>query len=126
LSRAADLGWPSAAPSFETRSDLISATSLGPQEEEFAAAMRAALAEVARAGGAGSLEEPKERGVLAALDGAELVTRGQLAVGSPEQLRVLIPSFIFLVVLPILQQDDALALSERAKQLIEKAFGRSG
>jgi hypothetical protein len=114
--------WPAAA-SLGTRSYLLPGTDLGPQEEDFVAAMRAALAEVAEAAGAGSLAQPRERAVIAALDGAELVTRGQLAVGRPEQLRGLLPSFIFLLALPIMQQNDALATSERARNLIEEAFG---
>lgn len=81
--------------------------------------MRKALAEVAGAAGAAALSEKGQRTTLAALDGAELVIRGQLAMESPGQLRLLLPSFVFLITLPILQQREALALSRRVGELIE-------
>lgn len=123
VSRRSGTSGASGDPSFGSGTCLRTAADLTPQEEEFVGALRLALAELASAAGAGSVEESSERMVKAALDGAELVIRGQLAMGSPQQLRVLLPSSIFLITLPIVEQDDALAISSRAVDLIEKAFG---
>jgi hypothetical protein len=96
---------------------------LRPEDEQFVAAVRQALADLANAVGVETLDAEQQRTVSAALDGAELVTRGQLAMGRPEQLRVLLPSFVFLVALPIVEQDEALSLSRRAGELVDEHLG---
>jgi hypothetical protein len=64
-----------------------------------------------------------ENAVGAALDGAELVIRGELVRGNADRLADLMPSFVFLVTLPIVDQDEALALSRRAAELVEGELG---
>jgi len=46
--------------------------------------------------------------------------RGELLAGDAERIAILMPSFVFLVVLPIVGQDEALALSRRTAQLVEE------
>jgi hypothetical protein len=123
LRRSPRVSGPTGVPSFGSNACCPTAAILSPREERFVAAMRLALAELACDAGAGSLKGASERMVVAALEGTELVVRGQLAMGSPQKLRVLLPSFIFLITLPIVEQDDALAISGRAVDLIEQTFG---
>lgn len=47
--------------------------------------------------------------------------RGELARGNANQLPALMPSFVFLVTLPIVEQDEALNLSRRASELLDGA-----
>lgn len=72
--------------------------------------MRRALAGVAGAAGAATLADERQRAICIALEGVELVTRTQLAMDRPAELRRLLPSFVFLVALPVVRQDEALAL----------------
>jgi hypothetical protein len=94
---------------------------LSPEEEAFVTSIRGCLAKIAAAAtGAGRQEG--DNAVSVALDGAELVIRGELARGRSAQLASLVPSFVFLVTLPVLDQDRALELSHRATELIEEAL----
>jgi hypothetical protein len=43
--------------------------------------------------------------------------------GNAARLPTLMPSFVFLVALPLVDQDRALELSQRSAQLVEKALG---
>ena len=95
---------------------------LGDADEELATVLREALARVAVAAGARP-EDPQAHRVLAALDGAEMVIRGELVSGNLVQLPRLLPSLVFMVTLPIVEQDRALALSRRASELIGEGFG---
>jgi hypothetical protein len=97
--------------------------SLSPEDESLVAAIRRDLAKVAAAAGAERRRSAPQGEVDAALDHAELVMRGELAGGNAEQLPALMPSFVFLVTLPIVKQDEALDLSRRTSELIERALG---
>ena len=101
-------GWPAADPDR--------------RNEAFVGAFRRALAGVAAAAGATTLADERQRAVCVALDGVELVTRTQLAMDQPAELRKLLPSFVYLVALPVVQQDEALALSELAAELVRKGL----
>jgi hypothetical protein len=90
-----------------------------PEDESLVAAIRRGLESVAVAVSAGRSKNVLEWKVGAVLDATELVMRGELARGSVEQLPALMPSFVFLVVLSIVGQDEALRLSRRAEELIE-------
>jgi hypothetical protein len=57
------------------------------------------------------------------LDGAEMMMRGEILKGNRERLAQLMPDFVFLVALPIVDQDRALALSGRATELIDEMLG---
>jgi hypothetical protein len=93
---------------------------LNSDDELLVATMRRGLARVAAAlGGTGE----QGTAVGAALDGAEMVMRGEMVRGNPRQLLALMPSFVFLVALPVVEQDRALDLSRRATELIEGEFG---
>jgi hypothetical protein len=91
---------------------------LSAEDESLVEALRNGLARIAAAVGA-RREHPPRQAVAAALDGAELVVRGELISGNREQLPRLMPSFVFLVTLPIVDQDRALELSRRTEELIE-------
>jgi hypothetical protein len=94
---------------------------LNSEDELLVAGMRRGLAKVAAALGGGNSEGAGGIAVGAALDGAEMVTRGELVRGNAGQLPALMPSFVFLVALPLTDQDRALELSQRAQQLVEGA-----
>lgn len=96
---------------------------LSPQDESLIATVRRSLAKVAAAAGAARSDGTDQSAVAAALDGAELVMRGELARGNATQLPALMPSFVFLVTLPIVEQDEAIKLSRRASELIDGALG---
>jgi hypothetical protein len=124
LGRRPSSEWLSvASPTFGERGSHTAAAGLSRGDEELVRTMRQALAEVAGAADTGRLAAERRNSVRAALDGAELVVRGELAMGGRDQVRMLLPSFVFLIALPILQQDDALAISRRARELVEQAFG---
>jgi hypothetical protein len=89
-------------------------------DEEMVARMRAALADLA--GAARSAADPHadpDRAVIAALDGAELVMRGEILLGNGIRLSGLVPSFAFLATLPVTGKERALALSRRVEVLLD-------
>ncbi len=92
------------------------ASILSPEDEAMVAALRRGLARVAAA--LGGEEDRRGRAVAAALDGAEVVIRGELVSDNRARLPVLMPSFVFLVALPIVNQDRALEISRRAEELL--------
>jgi hypothetical protein len=96
---------------------------LNSEDEMLVATVRRALARVAAALGGEGSEGASGSAVGAALDGAEMVMRGELVRGNAAQLPALMPSFVFLVTLPIVEQDEALDLSRRTSELIEGALG---
>ncbi len=96
---------------------------LSPEEELLVAAVRTSLAKVVAAIWATRSEVVAERAVRTTLDGAELLIRGELASGNAARLPALMPDFVFLVTLPIVEQDEALQLSKRTAELIEAASG---
>ncbi len=49
--------------------------------------------------------------------------RGELVMGNADRLPALMPSFVFLVVLPVVGQDRAFELSKRTSTLLEAALG---
>jgi hypothetical protein len=91
-------------------------------DEELIARLRAALATLAGAARAGEDgRKDSERAVIAALDGAELVMRGEILLGNGERISGLVPSFAFLATLPMTGKERALAISRRATELLEEA-----
>jgi hypothetical protein len=96
---------------------------IGAEDELLVAAMRRALAAVAAAVASASGIRTAQTPVSAALDGAEVVMRGELVSGNSENLPALIPGFVFLVTLPIVEVDEALHLSRRTSELVEEALG---
>jgi hypothetical protein len=90
---------------------------LGPEDESLVVKVREALAGIA-ATLFTEAEEPSSRAVETALDGAEFVMRGELLTGNPERVLRLMPSFVFLIALSVVEQDRALELSRRTSELI--------
>jgi|GEM_PF-5301307 len=91
----------------------------GRAERELLAALRVLLARVADANYAGLPTSGARRAVLAALDGAQLTARTELLHGDGgDSLRRLIPSFVYLVVLPLGEREAALrAASQVGREL---------
>jgi hypothetical protein len=98
---------------------------LNSEDELLASSLRRGLAKVAVAIGGNSGAIPGNA-VGAALDGVEMVIRGELVRGNAGQLPALLPSFVFLVTLSVADQDRALQLSQRAARLVEGAVGAQG
>jgi hypothetical protein len=92
---------------------------LNPGDERLIAAGRRSLARIAAAVGAGGSDEMAAKTVKILLDGAESVMRTELIRGNP--LTKAMPDFVFLVVLPFVEQDEALELSRRTASLLEEA-----
>lgn len=92
---------------------------LGPEDELLVAKLRRGLARIAAALGG----DPFESTVGGALDGIEMAMRGELAMGNASQLPALMPGFVFLVVLPVVDQEEALGISRRAAALVEEELG---
>jgi hypothetical protein len=99
--------------------ELTMSPILSAEDEALVAGITDALAKIAVAL-SGEPHESPPRAVLTALDGAALVTRGELVQGNAERLPQLMPSFVFLVALPIVEQDRALELSRRMSELVEE------
>ena len=95
---------------------------LNSEDELLVARIRRGLAKVAAALDGEASEGVPEYAVGAALDGAEVVIRGELVSGNAAKLPTLMPSFVFLVALPVVDQDRALELSRRTEQLVERAL----
>jgi hypothetical protein len=98
---------------------------LNSEDELLVSEIRRGLAKVAAAAFDG--EEPigaGETAIGAALDGTELVMRGEIVMGNAGRLPALLPGFVFLATLPVVDQDRALELSKRASALVEGTFGR--
>jgi hypothetical protein len=89
---------------------------LSAEDEASVRGIRSALATLAVA--LDPRHDPPPATVRTVLDGAETVIRGELVAGRGDRLPRLLPSLVFLVALPIVQQDRALALSRRTAELI--------
>jgi hypothetical protein len=95
---------------------------LNSEDELLVARVRRGLAKVVAALGGEGSDGASGRAVGAALDGAEMVMRGELVSGNAAKLPALMPSFVFLVTLPVVDQDRALELSRRAAALVERGL----
>lgn len=104
----------------EGRGELFAGL-LGADDERLIATARRSLARIAAAL---KLKHPvviSDATYWALLDGAELVMRRELVAGN--RVSTLMPSFVFLVALPIVQQEVALELSRRTASLLDVALG---
>ena len=113
-----------AVPGSRARADHVQLQPWGSSDLENAqlvARLSRALAQVASAA-AGQAERDGDEKVAAALVRTELVTRGELMRGDEAALRDQLPGFVFLVVLPGAGMDRALALANRARDLLEEAL----
>jgi hypothetical protein len=115
LASATPLGAPGARSTLGDEG--VMAGILGADEEQLVRRVRESLARIAAMLDTGH-EDPPIPAVAAALGGAEMVMRGELVSGGAGRLPRLLPSFVFLVALPIVEQDRALVLSRRTSELI--------
>jgi hypothetical protein len=97
--------------------------SLSAEDEALVEAIRQGLARLATAIGGEGRREERVSGVGIVLDGTELMVRSELVRGQADRLPSLLPGFVFLVALAIVEQDEALRLSRRTSELIEGASG---
>ncbi|HET7590825.1 MAG TPA: hypothetical protein VFK14_11675 [Solirubrobacterales bacterium] len=120
-----ELGFAAGGPVHGARSVLgvkgVMGGILSPEDEALARRVREGLARIAAALGYDG-EAPRARVVAVALDGAEMALRGVLVSGNAEQLPELLPSLVFLVALPLVDQDRALEISHRTTELIADAL----
>lgn len=98
--------------------------SLSDGEESLVLEIRSRLAGLAAALEVEPVETVCRRAVGVALDGSELLMRGEISRGNIVQLPKYLPSFVFLVALPLAGRDEAMGLSRRAAELTEEALGR--
>jgi hypothetical protein len=89
---------------------------LGEDDEQLVTELRVGLAKLA---GSRQGEPVDAAAVQGALDGAEFVVRGDLLSGQSARLPQLLPSFVFLVLLPLLGKPEALRAAERAARLLD-------
>jgi hypothetical protein len=94
---------------------------LSREEEELIATAHGCLARIAEGLETKHHKVVSETTYAALFEGAELIMRSELAAGNP--LSALMPSLVFLIALPMVKQDEALALSERTSSLLNEAQG---
>jgi hypothetical protein len=113
---------PDGVPSHldETRTYLFAGL-LSPEEERLVATARRSLAHFAAGLVAEHPQAVSETVLRALLDGAELMMRGELAAGNT--ISPLMPSFVYLIALPMVKQDEALELSDRTTSLLATGKG---
>lgn len=104
-------------------STLAKDEALGADDQALVSKMRRGLAKIGACLSSDS-GTPDPAAMQAALDGAELVIRGELIRHNEDQLPKLMPSMVFLVVLPIVGQSRALRLSQRTAALVEEELRR--
>lgn len=105
-----------------SRQDTVKSPLLAAEDELLVESLRKGLATIATTL-SGDAEIPPDPSVRAALDGAEAITRGELMTRKEPRPARLLPSLVFLVALPIVEQDRALQLSLRTSQLIAEETG---
>ena len=107
-----------------TSSELASARlfdfSLTADDEQLVATARHSLTRIAAALEGRRAAGVPETAVPTLLDGAEMVMRSELAKGNRPS--ALMPSFVFLVTLPLIDHDEALEWSNRTAALLEEAM----
>lgn len=96
------------------------AAAIGSEDEKLVAELKSSLGRLA--GGVRPGRGHAEAAVRRRLDGAEFVMRREIMMGQGERLPRLLPSFVFLVLLPHLGHAEALDASERAARLLGAAL----
>lgn len=104
-----------AAPERAARPWLF-AELLSPEDERLVATARRSLTRIAAALEANHPKVVSETAYQALLDGTEVVMRNELTAGNP--IAPLMPGFVFLIALPMVDQDEALELSRRTESLL--------
>jgi hypothetical protein len=114
----AGAGTPLHADPFAGGRREAQANILDPEDELLVAEVRSGLTRLAEALGAAEHPEAVQRLLATTLDGAEMRMRAELMRGRCERLSALMPSFVFLVALPIVPEDEAFDLSQRTAELL--------
>ena len=96
---------------------------LGTDDDLFVIRLRGDLARIAGALGQVAPDFSHPLIVQMVLDGAEMMIRGEILKASGNACRRCCWILLFLVALPIVDQDRALALSQRASELIAETLG---
>ncbi|HWB68960.1 MAG TPA: hypothetical protein VG518_03195 [Solirubrobacterales bacterium] len=91
---------------------------LDPADEALIERMRYGLAKIAAAAAAADSRAAHSETLGLALDFAETTIRGELVTGNAAELPMLLPSFVFLVAVSVVDRDRALELSRRAGELV--------
>jgi hypothetical protein len=105
---------------------------LSEPDERLVVAFRDALGKVAsgawasRGGAMAEVEDLVPIGIVGGLDGAEFVMRGEILTGGIGRLWDLLPSFVYLVTVPIIGQEEALGLSRRTSEMLAAERGDGG
>jgi hypothetical protein len=108
-------------PTGLDRDDADRFGALSQPEEELIAAARRCLIRLMAAVMAKRRPVISETTLRALPDGAEMVMRMELARGVlPSKL---MPGFVFLVMLPMVDRSEAIELSSRAEALLDEALG---
>lgn len=105
------------APGDDPRHDLFGAD-LGPEDEKLIRMARRNLTRLAGALGARHQKIVSETTYQALFDGAETAMRSELSAGVP--MSELLPSLVFLIVLPMVTREEALEFSQRTAQLLQE------
>lgn len=100
----------------------LAGSELSSEDELLVRRLRACLARIATTLGRGRPDYSHPLIPQMVLDGAEMMMRGEIVKGNRERLALMIPDFVFLVALPGVDQDQALALSRRTSELIQAAL----
>lgn len=85
-------------------------------DEQLIAALRAGLLALARP--ALRRRPAGEDALRGALDGVDIVVRGELLAGRAADLPTRLPGFVFLVLVPLLGRAEALRLADRSASLL--------
>jgi hypothetical protein len=118
--QAGELGDEAALARIKGR-DPMFAELIGPDEEKLVAAARRALVRIAAALETKHSRVVSDTAYRALFDGAEFVMRSELAAGN--LISPLMPSFVFLISLPMVSQEEALDLSRRSTALLDETAG---
>jgi hypothetical protein len=118
----AEFGYPGGAaqeaqPEPDDLRSQLFAAQLTPEEEALVGAARCSLARLATALQSTHPKVISETTYRALLDGMEFVMRSEVATGN--RLAAVMPSLVFLIALPMLEQDRALELARRTSALLE-------
>jgi hypothetical protein len=105
------------APARHSQAETFASNSRLDQDEQLVTELRAGLARLA---GLRPGEPVEPLAVQGALEGAEFVVRSDILSGQSERLTQRLPSFVFLVLLPLLGKSEALSAADRAARLLDR------
>jgi hypothetical protein len=105
------------APDRQQQGETLASNSRLDQDEQLVTELRAGLARLA---GLRPGEPVEPLALQGALDGAEFVVRSDLLLGQSGRLPQRLPSFVFLVLLPLLGKPEALHAADRAARLLAR------